>query len=104
MLMSIEHLSKTYAVKPVLDDVSFAIEERDKIALVGINGTGKTTLLRLLNLSLIHIFTRERAQGADRTADRRGKGCGRHQPCTHAPVMRTTERVCLAVGVLPHAI
>lgn len=49
MLMSIEHLSKTYAVKPVLDDVSFAIEERDKIALVGINGTGKTTLLRLLN-------------------------------------------------------
>ena len=49
MLMSIEHLSKTYAVKPVLDDVSFAIKERDKIALVGINGTGKTTLLRLLN-------------------------------------------------------
>ena len=34
MLMSIEHLSKTYAVEPVLDDVSFAIEERDKICLL----------------------------------------------------------------------
>lgn len=48
MLMSIEHIAKKYAVKPILDDVSFAIEDYDRMALVGINGTGKTTLLKIL--------------------------------------------------------
>lgn len=48
MLMSIEHIAKKYAVKPILDDVSFAIEDHDRMALVGINGTGKTTLLKIL--------------------------------------------------------
>ena len=48
MLMSIEHIAKKYAVKPILDDVSFAIEDHDRMALVGINGTGKTTLLNIL--------------------------------------------------------
>ena len=46
--MSIEHIAKKYAVKPILDDVSFAIEDYDRMALVGINGTGKTTLLKIL--------------------------------------------------------
>ena len=49
MLISVEHVSKNYALKSILDDISFSIEERDKIALVGINGTGKTTLLKILS-------------------------------------------------------
>lgn len=49
MLISAEHVSKKYALKPILQDVSFSIEERDKIALVGINGTGKSTLLKILS-------------------------------------------------------
>ena len=52
MLISVEHLSKRQNIKEIVNDVSFAIEDRDKIALIGVNGTGKTTLLRL---SLIHI-------------------------------------------------
>lgn len=48
MLMSIEHISKYHNEKCIVNDVSFAIEEHDKIALVGINGTGKTTILRIL--------------------------------------------------------
>ncbi len=49
MLISAEHISKKYALKSILDDISFSIEEHDKIALVGINGTGKTTLLKILS-------------------------------------------------------
>ena len=49
MLISAEHVSKKYALKRILQDVSFSIEERDKIALVGINGTGKSTLLKILS-------------------------------------------------------
>ena len=48
MLVSIEHLSKMQNVRAIVDDVSFAIEEKDRIALVGVNGTGKSTLLRVI--------------------------------------------------------
>lgn len=48
MLLSFDHITKFHNEKCILNDVSFAIEEQDKIALVGINGTGKTTLLRIL--------------------------------------------------------
>ncbi|MEJ8737755.1 ABC-F family ATP-binding cassette domain-containing protein [Erysipelotrichaceae bacterium HCN-30851] len=48
MLISVEHLSKQQNVKEIVNDVSFAIEDKDKIALIGVNGTGKTTLLRIL--------------------------------------------------------
>lgn len=48
MLISVEHLCKRQNIKEIVNDVSFAIEDRDKIALIGVNGTGKTTLLRIL--------------------------------------------------------
>lgn len=48
MLLSAMHLKKKHNDKKILDDVSFAIEEQDKIALIGVNGTGKTTLLNIL--------------------------------------------------------
>jgi len=47
-MISIEHLSIEFASKPILDDISFLINKKDRIALVGKNGAGKTTLLRLL--------------------------------------------------------
>lgn len=47
-MISIEHLSIEFASRPILDDISFLINRRDRIALVGKNGAGKTTLLRLL--------------------------------------------------------
>lgn len=46
------HLTKKYAERTVLDDVSGAVNPHDRIALVGKNGAGKTTLLRLLKGSL----------------------------------------------------
>ncbi len=47
-MLSIEHLSIEFSSKPILDDISFLINKKDRIALVGNNGAGKTTLLRLL--------------------------------------------------------
>ncbi len=46
-LVSVSNLTKTYAGDPVLAGVSFAIEPGDKLGLVGRNGAGKTTVLRL---------------------------------------------------------
>ena len=47
-MVSIEHLSIEFSSRPILDDITFLINPRDRIALVGKNGAGKTTLLRLL--------------------------------------------------------
>ena len=47
-MLSIEHLSMEFSSKPVLDDVTFLINRKERIALVGKNGAGKTTLLRLI--------------------------------------------------------
>ena len=47
-MISVEHLSIEFSSRPILDDITFLINRRDRIALVGKNGAGKTTLLRLL--------------------------------------------------------
>ncbi len=47
-ILNIEHVSKIFGEKTIFDDVSFGIQERDKIGIIGINGTGKTTLLRMI--------------------------------------------------------
>ena len=47
-MISIEHLSMEFSSRPVLDDITFLINRKERIALVGKNGAGKTTLLRLI--------------------------------------------------------
>ena len=48
ILLTAQNISKTYMERKVLDDVSFFLNEGDKIGIIGINGTGKSTLLRIL--------------------------------------------------------
>ncbi len=48
MLLSAQNLMKNYVDKPLLSDVSLYIKEGDRIGLVGVNGTGKSTLLKIL--------------------------------------------------------
>ena len=47
-VLNLEHISKTYGEKVIFDDVSCGIHQGDKIGIIGINGTGKTTFLRIL--------------------------------------------------------
>jgi ATP-binding cassette subfamily F protein uup len=47
--VSVEGLTKSFGVKPLFDNISFHIEEGDKIALVARNGSGKSTLLKILS-------------------------------------------------------
>jgi len=47
-LISIENLSKSYNDKTLFKDISLGINEGDKIGLIGINGTGKSTLLKII--------------------------------------------------------
>lgn len=49
MLLSAERLSKNYGMKTLLEDASIYLEQGEKIGVIGINGTGKSTLLRLLS-------------------------------------------------------
>ena len=47
-LLTVRNLTKYYGSELILDDLEFAIDERDRVGLIGANGTGKTTLCRLL--------------------------------------------------------
>lgn len=48
MLITASSLTKYNGLKCIVDDVSFTINETDKVALIGINGTGKSTLLKMI--------------------------------------------------------
>ncbi len=43
-----ENLKKTYGIRNILDDITFTINEGEHIGLIGINGTGKSTLLKII--------------------------------------------------------
>ena len=47
-LVVIENLSKSYTERKLFDDVSFSINEGEKVGVIGINGTGKSTLLKIV--------------------------------------------------------
>lgn len=47
-ILNIEHVSKIFGEKIIFDDVSYGIHEGDKIGIIGINGTGKTTILKMI--------------------------------------------------------
>ena len=47
-MLTIDHISMEFSSRPVLDDITFLVNRKERIALVGKNGAGKTTLLRLI--------------------------------------------------------
>lgn len=47
-LVTIEHLTKSYTERRLFDDTAFSINEGEKVGLIGINGTGKSTLLKIV--------------------------------------------------------
>ena len=47
-ILSIEHVSKSYGEKTLFQDLSFTIAEKERVGLIGVNGTGKSTLLKII--------------------------------------------------------
>lgn len=47
-IINIEHISKIYGDKVIFEDASFGVHQGDKIGIIGINGTGKSTLLKMV--------------------------------------------------------
>ena len=48
MILSCQNIDKAFGEKVILKDASFHMEEREKVAFIGVNGAGKTTLLRII--------------------------------------------------------
>ena len=48
MLLSAENISKNYGMKQLLEDATLHVDERQKIGVIGLNGTGKSTFLKIL--------------------------------------------------------
>lgn len=47
-LLTCEKISKSYSMKKLIDGIDFSIDSNDKIGLIGVNGTGKSTLLKII--------------------------------------------------------
>ena len=47
-MLTAHHIHKTYGIQPILQDISFSVSNRERVGLIGPNGCGKTTLMRIL--------------------------------------------------------
>ena len=48
-VLTVEHLSKAFPSLPLFEDLNFSIKRGERVAIIGNNGTGKTTILKILN-------------------------------------------------------
>lgn len=48
-ILSLEHLTHSYTERKLFDDADFYLHEGDKVGVIGINGTGKSTLLKIID-------------------------------------------------------
>ena len=57
-ILSLENVSKNYGIKPLFEDVTLGLEDRDKIGIIGANGSGKTNFLSFFEF-LNHLYQRK---------------------------------------------
>ena len=53
MILSVSQLAKNFGTTPILKNITFKLEDKEKMAIIGVNGAGKTTLFKLLCNELI---------------------------------------------------
>jgi ATPase subunit of ABC transporter with duplicated ATPase domains len=81
MILTLENLTKSYGEKLLFSHVDLAIEEGDKIGIVGVNGTGKSTFLKAAaGMIPVDEGDARRAEGAAPRISRAGQGA---QPGEH---------------------
>mgnify|MGYP000822252194 CR=1 FL=1 len=54
-ILNVEKVSKTFGEKGLLDKVTLGINKGDKVGVIGVNGTGKSTLLKIIAVSYTHL-------------------------------------------------
>ena len=47
-ILTLDHITKSFQNRKLLEDTSFYLQEQEKVGVIGINGTGKSTLLKLI--------------------------------------------------------
>lgn len=48
-VLTVEHLTKSFPSRPLFSDLNFSVKRGERVAIIGNNGTGKTTILKILN-------------------------------------------------------
>ena len=56
-IINIEHLTHSFTERLLFDDVSFYLSDKDKVGVIGINGTGKSTLLKIIAGKQLTVLT-----------------------------------------------
>ena len=49
IVLSCNNLNKSFGIDSVLENVNFTVNECDKVGIIGVNGTGKTTLFKIIS-------------------------------------------------------
>ena len=47
-LLTVDHVTKVFTQRKIFEDASFYLQEQEKVGVIGINGTGKSTLLKMI--------------------------------------------------------
>ena len=61
IILSAQNIAKAFGVNTVLRDVSLTVQQGDRIGLVGVNGCGKSTLMRILEMCIRDSHKRARS-------------------------------------------
>ena len=82
-ILSLENVSKNYGIKPLFENVNLGFEDTDKIGIIGANGSGKTTFLRVV--AGARLCSGRRSDGLLRRGAL-GLGCGIRRGRDRGPV------------------
>ena len=92
-LLTIKNLTKAYTDKILFDDIDFSVEEGEKVGIIGINGTGKSTLLRII----------AGIEEGRHWRVHQGESCGNQLSATESGICPGTDDLGICHGTEPDA-